>query len=412
MALDKNTIWIKTLTPLWTGDVNGKCSEVKETGIIGSLRWWYEALVRGLGGYACDPTNTDCRFDYKEYRKTGKVQDGLKDVCDACRLFGCTGWSRRFQISIGNGKPPYEGPLKVGWDRSKRWYLKSGLYGTLYCDIVSPSKEYYQSVISLLEFLSEWGGIGAKTQQGYGVFAMDNRKHGSSEVKLPETLTKEKRKRNFEQRHLSNIEDIFFCKIHSTDFSVKNIPKTAKFEFPGKGQRRPAASEKNESNGSRTQLENIGKEYGFFPISPILRYHVRRLFNTNKDLRHFVMGFMSMNDGPKLRIGKRIHDKMGSKIHISHFFKVEDGFEVRIWIWIPKYIETGNAEITPFDDYFNKVKRNDILKAVDEGIEDICANVFSMKNSTVSWWKFDSKTNRVRKTDFEEKTIEEMGDCS
>lgn len=300
--------------------------------------------------------------------------------------------------------------MKVSLNRNKGWYLRSGLYGTLYCDIVSPSEEYYQSVISLLEFLSEWGGIGAKTQQGYGVLAMDNRKHGFSEVKLPETFMKERRKRNFEQRHLSSIKDIFICKIHSTDFSVENIPRTARFEFLEEGIRRPTASEKNESNGSRTQLENIGKEYGFFPISPLLRYHVRRLFNTNKDLRHFVMGFMSMSGRPILRIGEKTHKKMGSKIHISHLFKVEDGFEVRILIWIPRYIEVGNAKITPFDEYFNKVKRNDILKTVNEGLEDICANVFSMKDSTVSWWKFDSEIKRMKKTDVGESLVEGAGD--
>jgi CRISPR-associated protein Cmr1 len=411
MALDKHTIQIKTLTPLWTGDAEGECNEVKETGIIGSLRWWYEALVRGLGGYACDPTDSDCKFDYKEFRKTGKIQDGLKDVCNVCRLFGCTGWSRRFQISIRNGKPPYKGTLRVSWDknRNKGWYLGSGLYGTLYCDIVSPSEEYYQSVISLLEFLSQWGGIGAKTQQGYGAFLVENTKYGLSKIKLPETLVKEKRKRNFEQRHLSNIEDIFFCKIHSTDFLVESIPKTARFEFLEEGQKRPTASEKNENNGSRTQLENIGEEYGFFPISPLLRYHVRRLFNNNKDLRHFVMGFMSISGRHKLRIGKRIHEKMGSKMHISHLFKIKDGFEVKIWIWIPQFIEVGNAEITPFEEHF-KAERNDILKTVDGGIKDVCTNILSMKDLTVSWWKFDSGTKRMEKTDFGESLVKEAGD--
>ena len=37
-------IKLKTLTPLWTGDLNSECSTINETGIIGSLRWWYEAL--------------------------------------------------------------------------------------------------------------------------------------------------------------------------------------------------------------------------------------------------------------------------------------------------------------------------------------------------------------------------------
>lgn len=35
-------IKLRTLTPLWTGGVGGTCDRVHETGIIGSLRWWYE----------------------------------------------------------------------------------------------------------------------------------------------------------------------------------------------------------------------------------------------------------------------------------------------------------------------------------------------------------------------------------
>jgi len=64
-------IKIKTLTPLWTGDANGNCETLKETGIIGSLRWWYEALVRGLGRYACDPTS-DKKCELMVIRKVTK----------------------------------------------------------------------------------------------------------------------------------------------------------------------------------------------------------------------------------------------------------------------------------------------------------------------------------------------------
>ena len=62
-----NELKIKTLTPIWTGGVEGKCDRLHETGIIGSMRWWYEAIVRGLGGYACDPTGEGrCELTGKE----------------------------------------------------------------------------------------------------------------------------------------------------------------------------------------------------------------------------------------------------------------------------------------------------------------------------------------------------------
>lgn len=44
-------IKIQTLTPLWTGGVDGKMDRIHETGIIGSMRWWYEAIVRDWGGH-------------------------------------------------------------------------------------------------------------------------------------------------------------------------------------------------------------------------------------------------------------------------------------------------------------------------------------------------------------------------
>jgi CRISPR-associated protein Cmr1 len=39
---------LKALTDIWTGDINGRNSRLIPTGIVGSLRWWYEVLVRGL----------------------------------------------------------------------------------------------------------------------------------------------------------------------------------------------------------------------------------------------------------------------------------------------------------------------------------------------------------------------------
>lgn len=98
------TAKLKTLAPIWTGGLDRNSERAKETGLAGSIRWWYEVLVRGLDGYACDPTSDDrCIFDNAEYERTGQVEDGLKDVCFACRLFGCTGWSSKFHFQIANG---------------------------------------------------------------------------------------------------------------------------------------------------------------------------------------------------------------------------------------------------------------------------------------------------------------------
>lgn len=88
-------ITIKTLTPLWTGGIDQSTDRLHETGLIGSLRWWYEALVRGLGGYACDPTSEErCEYDPK------KAAPPEKQLCAVCYLFGCTGWARKFRMRV------------------------------------------------------------------------------------------------------------------------------------------------------------------------------------------------------------------------------------------------------------------------------------------------------------------------
>lgn len=83
---------LKTLTPLWTGGADGKSDRLHETGIIGSLRWWYEAIVRGLGGIACDP------------RGGQGCPDKEGNHCAVCELFGCTDWRRKFRLVARYGE--------------------------------------------------------------------------------------------------------------------------------------------------------------------------------------------------------------------------------------------------------------------------------------------------------------------
>ncbi len=69
------TIRLRTRTPLWTGGIDGSMDRIHETGLLGSLRWWYEAIVRGLGGWACDPTEGD------------RCPDRQGRYCDVCKVF-------------------------------------------------------------------------------------------------------------------------------------------------------------------------------------------------------------------------------------------------------------------------------------------------------------------------------------
>ncbi len=102
-------VHLKNLTPIWTGDVDRTSEQARETGLMGSIRWWTEALIRGLGGYACDPAGDDrCVFDDAAYARTSDPEDGLRDVCPACRLFGCSGWSSKLRLLVTDGEGGYE----------------------------------------------------------------------------------------------------------------------------------------------------------------------------------------------------------------------------------------------------------------------------------------------------------------
>lgn len=87
-----NTYELKALTDLWTGDRTGHPSRLITTGLLGSIRWWCEVIVRGLSGSACDPSNAQVRCPDREGRR-----------CVVCELFGCTGWARKFRFDVLDG---------------------------------------------------------------------------------------------------------------------------------------------------------------------------------------------------------------------------------------------------------------------------------------------------------------------
>ena len=160
---------IKTLTPIWTGDVDRKCSKIRETGIIGSLRWWYEALVRGLGGYACDPTSDDirykrCELDQKKFLraiKEGKsIQEALDEqICPACQLFGCTGWSRRFRLEVSG---IHENDIEKGKGSTAGLKPNKAIYFKFIflSDLSSEQKWLFKKTLWVIE---SYGAIGGRT---------------------------------------------------------------------------------------------------------------------------------------------------------------------------------------------------------------------------------------------------------
>ncbi len=141
-------ITLHTLTPLWTGGVDQTCDRLHETGLIGSLRWWYEALVRGLGGDACDPTSED------------RCPDENGKHCVACELFGCTGWARKFRLKTSSPVEikPIKGNLKAIQENEKIQKIQLELI---------PLRPIDEEELCLLwatfRLISEYGAMGGKT---------------------------------------------------------------------------------------------------------------------------------------------------------------------------------------------------------------------------------------------------------
>ena len=81
----ERTYELSAKTDLWTGDADREPKRLIITGLLGSIRWWFEVLVRGLDGHACDPTGKQCEG---------------RNHCVVCELFGCTGWARKFRFEV------------------------------------------------------------------------------------------------------------------------------------------------------------------------------------------------------------------------------------------------------------------------------------------------------------------------
>jgi CRISPR-associated protein Cmr1 len=186
-------VHFKTLTPLWTGGAGRNSDQPRETGLIGSLRWWYEGIVRGMGGKACDPVGDDrCEYNAKDKRLPEE------QLCPACWLFGCTGWRRRFRLEVkglqsqdlffvasnsiyqaaGNWLWRMFGGEDLGGAREGRGAAVTFTFGVqaLWSEQatlrVVPLGSDAQGTLArfafLLDTVAHWGALGAKPQHGFG----------------------------------------------------------------------------------------------------------------------------------------------------------------------------------------------------------------------------------------------------
>ncbi len=331
-------ITLRTLTPLWTGGVDQSADRLHETGLLGSLRWWYEALVRGLGGYACDPTEHACQFDEEKYCKSKATneRDRLLEagVCDACQLFGCTGWSRRFRLSVSGGAnlQGQSGSIQPTGTRFKKnsstdrpsWYFRQGRGGEVVLHIV-PLHQGFDPVIlwGVLKLIERQAGLGAKTQLGYGMIEIQN-VSGNSAFPLDNFLKQLGNlasKQPEQHKGLPNLREMFFAQVQTKD---EGITATLNLRYD-------------------------------------IRAKFRDAFSNNQALRHWVCGTVS-------------GDREASKI----FFSQNVNGAMRVWGWLPEPPKQ-----------FSGITRAQMLTEVHGTIQNF--------GKIISWREFDSDRDTVRK---------------
>jgi CRISPR-associated protein Cmr1 len=152
----------KARTDIWTGDAKRDGKRLVTTGLLGSIRWWFEVLVRGLGGYACDPSGKD---NGSAGRKDKEKCEG-RNHCVVCELFGCTGWARKFRFDVLDK----EGGIKT--DQIK----KDDEFQLRFTPLRPIRIEEWNLLDATLRLIAEYGAIGGRT-----VFKPSGEKHRQRE---------------------------------------------------------------------------------------------------------------------------------------------------------------------------------------------------------------------------------------
>lgn len=132
------------LTDVWTGDAKREANRLILTGLLGSIRWWFEVLVRGLDGKACDPTD-------KETRCTVQPENPAR--CVVCELFGCTGWARKFRLVVLDSERQ---PLHTQIVKDTEFTLR-------FVPLRPIGIEEWQLLHLTIRLFSDYGAIGGKT---------------------------------------------------------------------------------------------------------------------------------------------------------------------------------------------------------------------------------------------------------
>ena len=134
----ERTYELSAKTDLWTGDADREPNRLITTGLLGFIRWWFEVLVRGLKGNACDPTRKQCEG---------------RNHCVVCELFGCTGWARKFRFEV----------LDENGSTQAAQIEKEQNFGLRFIPLRPIRVEEWALLDATLHLIAGYGAIGGKT---------------------------------------------------------------------------------------------------------------------------------------------------------------------------------------------------------------------------------------------------------
>jgi len=110
MSKKEIEVTFKTITPIWTGDINGECTEIKPASIMGSLRFWFEVYCHFSEIKVKENENLDYKT-FEKIRKEAFEKYNKKEISDIekyiikklpltapSKIFGCTGWKSGIEI--------------------------------------------------------------------------------------------------------------------------------------------------------------------------------------------------------------------------------------------------------------------------------------------------------------------------
>ena len=321
------TVRLRTLTPLWTGDADGQCTRLLESGILGSIRWWCEALIRALGGTACNPADKDNRCPDQRGR-----------ICDACAIFGCTGWRRLFRLQIrpiGQLDRIPRSRIVVQPVRGRgQWFIDPGWYGSWELRLV-PMRDpewdkdglWFELVKAALWIAVKYGSLGARDQFGYGFVDFidpEQSENCRQAVLSAEEAVKALTDRKREVRR-KNIPD---------HISLPTLARFSSYQFTlQKWDPLQGLQNYIDQRRSGNAFKEMVIKAGIAPCVPLLRYHLRALLrqNNNDVERHRLLG--------KILEG---HNK-ASCVNFSFAYGSGTDWTCRIWVWLPDKVGRWKA---------------------------------------------------------------------